>query len=194
MALWYGFKQYAVDLTIKVRGRLGLSPFERLDARQLAGLYGLPIVPFDQLPAAAATIRHYSVTNATRLSGMLITVAGQQVILINTAHCDERIASTIAHEVSHCLLCHRSTLRLTGEDGCLSGDPDQEEEAAWLGGELLVPRAAARRLVFDGVDEDEAAALYGVSAEMVRWRMNICGAKQMQQRAGSTTAKIGRRG
>ena len=48
---------------------------------------------------------------------------------------------------------------------------------------MLVPREAARRLVFRRVDEVEAAAMFGVSIEMVRWRMNICGGRQMQRRA-----------
>jgi Zn-dependent peptidase ImmA (M78 family) len=74
-------------------------------------------------------------------------------------------------------------LRLTGEDTCLSGHADHEDEAAWLGGELLVPRDAARRLVFRRIGEDDAAAMYGVSIEMVRWRMNICGGQQMQRRS-----------
>ncbi|MGQ0572905.1 MAG: ImmA/IrrE family metallo-endopeptidase [Pseudonocardia sp.] len=161
-----------------------MSAFDRLDAWQLAARYELPILPFDQLPANPATIRHFTATNSARLSGMLLTIAEQQLILINSADELGRVVSTIAHEVSHCILCHRSALRFTGENGCLSSDPDQEEEAAWLGGELLVPRAAARRLVFNDIGEDEAAAIYGVSVEMVRWRMNICGAKQMQRRVG----------
>jgi Zn-dependent peptidase ImmA (M78 family) len=183
VGLWHGFRQYAVDLTIKVRKRLGLSPFDRLDPWQLADLYDLPIVALDQVPAAPSTIRHFSVTNSSRLSGMLLTAAGQQVILINPAHGGERIASTITHEVSHCILRHDSTLRLTGDDKCLLGDADQEEEANWLGGELLVPQAAARQLVFRGVAQADAAAFYGVSVEMVRWRMNICGARQILRRS-----------
>ncbi len=183
MALWHGFRQYAVDLAVKVRSRLGLSSFDRLDIWQLAGLYDLPIVSLDQLTSAPEAVQYYTQVNETRLSGFLVRVAGGPVILVNPAHSGERIASTITHEVSHCILCHESKLRLTGEDSCLSGDPDQEDEANWLGGELLLPREAARRLVFRRIGEEQAADMYGVSVEMARWRMNVCGAGQMQRRA-----------
>lgn len=184
MALWFGFKQYAVDLSVKVRRRLALSPVDRLDVRRLAALYDVPIVPFDQLPTATEAVRYFTETHRTRLSGLVVPVNGQQVILFNPADGDERFVSTITHEVSHCLLDHQSELRLTGEETCLSGHPDQEDEAAWLGGELLVPRDAARCMVFRGIGEDAAAAMYGVSIEMARWRMNICGGRQMQRHFG----------
>ena len=183
MALWRGFQTYAVDLATKVRSRLGVSLYERLDVRQLAVVYGLSIVSFDQLSSVSEAVHYFTETHTRQLSGFVAQVDSQQVILINPAHCDERTASTITHEVSHCILCHESKLRLTGEQACLSGDPDQEDEASWLGGELLLPREAARRLVFRRVDEVDAAAMFGVSIEMVRWRMNICGGRQMQRRA-----------
>lgn len=97
MALWRGFKQYAVDLSVKIRGRLGLSPFDRLDVHLLAAQYHIPIVSFDHLPAATEAVRHYAETHRTRLSGLVVPVNGHQVILINPAHCDERIVSTITH-------------------------------------------------------------------------------------------------
>jgi len=183
VALWRGYKKYAVDLAAKVRCRLGVSLYESLDVRQLAALYELPIVSFDQLPAAPEAVRYYTETHWTQLSGLVVPVNGQQVILINPAHCDDRIVSTIGHEVAHVILCHESRVRLTGEKDCRAGDEEQEDEANWLGGELLLPREAARRLVFREVDEVSAAAAFGVSVAMARWRMNICGGRQMLQRS-----------
>ena len=41
MAHWHGFKEYAVDLCLKVRTQLGLTAFQWLDVLALAAHYKL---------------------------------------------------------------------------------------------------------------------------------------------------------
>jgi hypothetical protein len=63
--------------------------------------------------------------------------------------------------------------------GCRNWNADLEDEANFLAGALLIPSKAAwwiakRRLPFD-----EAAAEYGCSVDMARWRVNITGARRL---------------
>ena len=89
--------------------------------------------------------------------------------------------STMGHETSHVILNHEFDLLVTGEKTCVS--KDEEDEADWLGAELLFPRAAARRAVLRSIPIEQVCQHYGVSFEIARWRTNICGAKKMLKRS-----------
>ena len=62
--------------------------------------------------------------------------------------------------------------------GDLARRPDSlvEAEAAHLGGCILVPNEAAYRLAVSGIDNSRAADIYGVSDEMITYRLRMSGA------------------
>jgi hypothetical protein len=51
---------------------------------------------------------------------------------------------------------------------------DQEDEAKWLAGCMLLPRGALLRIRLRGLTDDEIAAEYGVSPAMFRERGDTC--------------------
>jgi hypothetical protein len=51
-----------------------------------------------------------------------------------------------------------------------------EDQATFMGAALLVPEEAALSIVTTGVVFTEAASYYGVSLELLRWRINSTGA------------------
>lgn len=63
------------------------------------------------------------------------------------------------------------------ESGCRKIDRDVEDEANWLAGVLLVPDAAAVHVVRLGQSQDEACEFYGVSRQMLTFRINKSGAR-----------------
>ena len=67
----------------------------------------------------------------------------------------------------------------------LLGYEHEEDEAAEISGELLIPFEAAKRLARQKATDDEVALRFGVSPELARWRMNSTGARIIAQRAAN---------
>jgi Zn-dependent peptidase ImmA (M78 family) len=62
---------------------------------------------------------------------------------------------------------------------------DQEQEADWLAGCLLLPRDALLTIRRRRLSDEEACAQYGVSSPMLRFRFNITGVDVQLKRARS---------
>jgi hypothetical protein len=52
---------------------------------------------------------------------------------------------------------------------------DQEDEAAWLGATLLLPRPALLWMRYRGMLEEAATQHFGVSPDLLRWRIRMTG-------------------
>jgi Zn-dependent peptidase ImmA (M78 family) len=72
------------------------------------------------------------------------------------------------------------------DTGCRIWNQDVEDEASWLAGCLLVTEAAALAVGRGSISLSEAAARLGVSEQMVRFRVNMSGARK---RAGKAAAR-----
>jgi Zn-dependent peptidase ImmA (M78 family) len=82
------------------------------------------------------------------------------------------------HELSHIILGHELTTGMFTEGGDFvpsTYDQDQEDEAAWLGGTLLLPRPALLWMRRRRLSDDEAATHFGVSPDLLRWRIRMTG-------------------
>jgi Zn-dependent peptidase ImmA (M78 family) len=90
------------------------------------------------------------------------------------------------HELSHVLLGHEPARVDVTEDGLLmlnTFDRLQEEEANWLAGCLLLPRNALMAIRGRGLDLRTAARNFGVSLDMLRYRLNVTGVEYQLARA-----------
>ena len=63
-------------------------------------------------------------------------------------------------------------------------DEDEEDEADWVAGALLVSDEAAVAIVRRGLSIRDASRLYGVSVRMMQFRINVTGARKRVERAG----------
>jgi IrrE N-terminal-like domain len=81
--------------------------------------------------------------------------------------------------MSHLVLEHEFGRVLLTGDGYRAFSPDKEEEADWLGGELLIPYAAAERAARLDWDDEQVADAYDVSVPLARMRMNYSGARRV---------------
>jgi len=138
--------------------------------------------------AAPEAVRHFCVVDPTRFSAVTVFMGLFRHIVHNDAHAAGRQASDIAHELAHGLLLHPPAPALDA-GGCRNWDAELEEEANWLGGALLVPEEAAVLLARRGIPLDVAAEAYGVSEQMMDWRLNVTGARIRAQRRAARFSK-----
>lgn len=172
-------------LAIEVRSELGLELMQALNPWDLAELYGIPVVPLGELPLDHAVRDHFHAVRPEVFSGALLPHRNGAVIVENDAHALARRRSTLAHEMAHVVKEHQFGSSLVNERGCRTADKTQEDEAAEISGELLIPSDAARRLAREKATDDAVALRFGVSAEFARWRMNATGARIIARRAAN---------
>lgn len=180
----HGFKAHAKRLAVEVRAEIGLGPYERLDPRDLAAEYGIRIYTV----AALATACDPAVADWVRgpgqglFSAALVPFGTGRFIIDNDLHAPTRRASSIAHEMAHVLCEHEFTEVLITADGCRAASREDEDQADWFGGELLIPEAAAVRAARADWTDQQVADAYGVSPRRAAMRMNASGARQRVRR------------
>lgn len=183
-----GFKTEARGLALELRAELGLDAHTPFDPYALASEYGIPVVRLSELDGVAPD--HFRRADGSALSGALIPNGSGVVILENDAQPLTRRRTTMCHELAHVVLEHKFGVSLSDERRCGQGG-DQEAEADWLSGEMLIPKDGAFRLARVKATDEEAAAAYHVSLAIARWRMNHSGARKVMQRAHSTWTASG---
>lgn len=191
----YGFKSECESLAAAVRAEIGLGARESLDPRSLAADLGIPMQPLSSLAdngAVAAAVHHVTTVDPSVLSAMTIFPdwpRRRRVIIFNDANSAPRQNSDLAHELAHGLRMHEPRHAIV--QGCRDYSKLEEEEAAWLGGCLLVPRDAAFVVAMSGNPIEIAAAEYCVSAQMMSWRVNVTGAKAQAARIRANRRGVG---
>lgn len=169
----------------EVRAELGLESMDALDPWDLAELYGVPVVSLSALPLDHDIREHFQTVRPLVFSGALLPHLTGAVIIENDAHPLARRRSTMSHEMAHVVREHRFGASLVNEKGCANADRFQEDEAAEISGELLIPFDAAKQLARRQATDDEVALRFRVSLELARWRMNATGARKIAARSAA---------
>jgi hypothetical protein len=180
-----GFTAEAESISEDSRAELGIRNIDRLDPLQLAAKLEIPAMPLRQLaglgtdlPGLNAAIDLLHGAEQDALSAVTVFAGPRRMILFNSEHTAARQASDITHELAHGLLLHRPAPALD-DRGCRSWNTAIEDEASYLGGALLVPGKAARWAAKRGLSPEAAAARFGCSLEMMRWRLSMSGARRL---------------
>jgi IrrE N-terminal-like domain len=182
MALRRGFKTEANALGAEIRRELDLLALDRLDTLLLAAHLEIPVIPLSEMLSDVPSVAHLLHIEPEAFSAVTVFAGPRRTIVHNDSHSTGRQSSNVAHEEAHGLLLHPPTPALD-QRGCRLWDQDVEDEANWLAGVLLVPEDAALA-VARGWMTDEAAALhFGVSEQMLNYRLNITGARLRVRRA-----------
>lgn len=182
-----GFKAAAKRLAMELRAEIGLDAHAPFDPYAFASEYGIPVVQLSDLNGAPRD--HFLRAEGSALSGALIPNGTGVVILENDAQPLTRRRTTMCHELAHVVLEHKFGVSLSDERKCGLGG-DQEAEADWLSGEILIPRDGAFQLARVNATDEQAAHTYDVSLAIARWRMNHSGARKVMERARAKWPKI----
>jgi len=181
-----GFKAEAERLAERTRIQMGLRPDDRMDIRDLARQLHVAIIPADHLVDQAQLEKLERLQPGAFSAATFHLPDGRTVAVCNPFNDPGRTNSDIGHELAHVLLDHdvREIQQLAGHT-FLTCNPEQEEEANWLAGCLLLPRPLLLREVFAGTDANTLAAKHQVSLSMARFRLNASGVVLQARRARS---------
>lgn len=175
-----GAKARLRRLATEVRAEVGLTVNNKFDPYELATKYGVHVQPMSDLDCDDA-LEYFGSRGFRSFSGAQV-LAGQygSFIIDNDLHSTNRRRSTVSHEMAHVICEHPHEQRLVNERGCRAEQSDEEDEATFLSGELLLPTETARLMAFRGTPFSQVAIDFAISIEMARWRMNISGGYQMR--------------
>jgi Zn-dependent peptidase ImmA (M78 family) len=177
-----GFKTESSNLAREVRQELGVAPLDRLDPRKLAKHLDIPILLLSELVVDAPSLNHLLTNEPDAFSAVTVFCGTRRTIVHNDGHAPARRNSNVSHELSHGLLHHPPTPALDAV-GCRIWNQDIEDEAGWLAGELLVTFEAAMAVARQEWTMTEATRRLRVSQDMVRFRVNMSGARTIVKRA-----------
>jgi Zn-dependent peptidase ImmA (M78 family) len=177
-----GFKKEALEISREIRSELGLRMLDPLDPWRLAEHLEIPVWRFSEyLSSSTHAIATLTGVHQSAFSAMVVFHGHQRTVIHNDSHTLPRQRANIAHELAHALLLHQPHAVRAGSEPHF--DVEQEDEASWLGGTLLVTEDACLAACRRSLAERDAAAEMGVSEDLMRWRINATGARKRVARA-----------
>ena len=160
-----------------LRRRLGKQAYETIVPRALAEQLGIEVcTPSDLAGIDDADIKVLLRDDKDSWSAATVTIDSKSLVIINSSHAPVRQSSDLTHELAHILLDHEPARVDVTEDGLLvlnTYDGVQEDEANWFAGCILLPREALIYARRNGFDDARIVKEYGVSRDMVRFRLNV---------------------
>jgi len=182
-----GFKAWCEKTAIDYRGELGIEVADRLNPKDLAQHLGVLVWKPEDIP----DFDHRSLHQLTQAdpeswSAVTIRIAESHLTIVNSTHSRARQRSSLCHELSHLILKHEPDRIDLSPDGHLllsSYEGDKEEEADWLSSTLLVPRAGLQKKYRSTRNSRALANHFGVSADMLNWRLRMTGVVIQTNRA-----------
>lgn len=165
-----GFKTWAERISREQRQELALGIHAPLPAHRLAAhLDHVVIVPSD-IPDLPQTVDAALYADGSSWSALSLPMR-EPVVILNPTHSPARQESDLMHELAHFLCGHEPEgMAKIGALVLRSYNSEQEEEAAWLGACLQLPREALVRAIKRGISTAQIADYFGASEQLVRWR------------------------
>jgi Zn-dependent peptidase ImmA (M78 family) len=165
-----------------------MQPWEPLSARSLAEELKATIVIPSDLPSLPLDVIQRLVSEHKGIWSAITVTSTPPLIVYNPAHSDGRQNSDLMHEVAHLLLEHTPAMVYIDPKSKLAlrhFDAAQEDQANWLAGCLLLPRAALLRIKQSQWLDSVACQKYMVSTQMLTYRMNMSGVNIQYSRRAS---------
>ena len=190
-----GFKSWCENTAAEYRSHLGLGRDAPLDPRDLADHLGVRVwTPRDVPGLSDHAIEQLTIVDASSWSAATVAANGQHLVILNSAHADTRHRSSLAHELAHLILNHRPARTAVSDEGYLFSDrydAEQEEEADWLGGTLLLPREGLLNKYRQTRSSEVIAREFGISTKLVDWRLRMTGIIAQVRRAAQWRRRAG---
>jgi len=170
-----GFKAEAERLAEKVRREMRKRASDPLDAVELARHVGAEVRSADQL-TSRRKLETLDELQPGAFSACTFTIGDRHIVVYNPLSSEGRTQSDIAHEVAHILLEHEvKTVETIGGLSFFTCDAEEEQEANWLAGCLLLPRRLLYAAAKEGLDSHAIADTYKVSEPMAAFRLRTTG-------------------
>jgi len=174
----------AERIATATRSAMGLGDTDMLDAFELAAHVGADVRSADEL-VSRKKLEALDRLQPGAFSACTFTIGENNVIVYNPLCTPGRTQSDLAHEVAHILLDHDvQEVQQLGDLTFYSCDPDEEQEANWLAGCLLLPRTLLLRAARRGLDGPTIAEKFTVSERMANYRLRATGVLLQIQRGG----------
>jgi len=191
-----GFKTWAERTSLRARQRLNLAVSAPLDPFRLADLLGVPVVTLSELSELPDGVRRrLSTEHRDSWSAITVTEGSCHLVVVNSSHPPTRLNSSLAHEIAHIILGHEPALMFMSPASAIAlrtHNEEQEQEASWLAGCLLLPREALVLIRRTAKSDEDARSEYGVSAAMLRFRFNVTGVDAQLRRSRGYKHRSGR--
>ncbi|MDE0146284.1 MAG: ImmA/IrrE family metallo-endopeptidase [Nitrospira sp.] len=172
-----GFRKEAEEYALEFREELGLEEQEPLNPFRLAEHLAVPIHALSEHPTIPRDIkRHFQEEGNSTFSAFTLVDGIYNEIIHNDSQHPNRQHSNISHELAHIILYHPPRPPLLN-GSCRNFDPIREQEANELGFTLLVPNVAALYAIEGFSSLRDAAEYYGVSQDLLKYRIRITNAK-----------------
>jgi Zn-dependent peptidase ImmA (M78 family) len=188
-----GFKTWCEEFSVQLRREIGLSAISPLDPLNLANMLEVDVRSPRELEGLPPDVcRRLVTTDANNWSAVTVSHKRHRLVVYNPAHSRARRNSDVMHEIAHILLDHHPTqVFVSPQSGYAlrTHDKNQESEAGWLAGCLLLPRPALLHIRKLSLDDEAACEQYGVSEDLLRFRMNATGVNVQIQRARARRQK-----
>jgi len=170
-----GFKAEAERLAATVRQEMGVGPADPLHAADLARHVDAEVRSAEEL-TSRAKLEALEELQPGAFSACTFTIDKRHVVVYSPLASPGRTQSDIAHEIAHILLKHEiKTVQKIGSLSFFTCDSDEEQEANWLAGCLLLPRDLLLEAAKRGLGPAEIAAQYNVSEQMAAFRLRTTG-------------------
>lgn len=162
-----------------LRRELGIHPLLPFDPRSVAEKYGVKFVQLDELAALLPEDRlHLVKVDAKVWSGAGLPLPDKTMLLIlHPEQTIERETITIMEEIAHAYFKHEPTKLSTIAGGMTKREyhPDTEKQAYWTAASTLLPSKIVAKSVWQRQPAEDLAKAYGVSTELVIFRIKILG-------------------
>lgn len=160
-----------------------------LDPWAYAAYLAVRVFDFAALGLEREVIRQLTEIDASSWSALTLQEGDVSAIVINPAHAKVRQRNDLAHELSHILLRHvPARVDISPSKLLLLSDysDDQEQEADWQAGALLVPRNGLVHLRSrQKKSVADIAEHFGVSTSLCEWRLRMTGVDVQIRRSAS---------
>jgi uncharacterized protein DUF955 len=182
-----GFKSWCEETALTVRAHQGLATTAPLSPFVLARELHVEVIEPAVLKDLPEDVRRRLLReHSDSWSAVTIPNGRTQLIVYNPTHSIARQNSDLMHELAHIVLGHKPTMMFVDPNADLavrSHNQAQEEEANWLSGCLLLPRAVLLHIKAVQLSDSIACHEYGVSVKMLTYRMNVSGVNLQGRRA-----------
>lgn len=184
-----GFKAWSERTSASIRKELGLGLAVALPVEELAEHLDITLWTPEDVPGMdAEDAAELLEASASDWYAVGLQCGAKSTIIYNPRQSKRRQASDISHEIAHFLLEHEPARLILSESEALadvwlrSYDARQEDEANCLGWTLLVPRDGLATLVSRRLSTSAIAETFGVSEQLINFRINSTGVRKQFSR------------